>query len=656
MLGVLVNCDWLKQISAYALLIGLLVIVIAKPVLIAKCLFWLFRAAQNLFLPMNEISDFTKRIVSWLVVGVVAVPAFPFLLAMLLDNDWLKQVSWPLLLTGLAIAAIAILILLIRWLYLTVLFLFKTIRRFCYWLNFRRTILIVMGLVVLVLIFYAEEDVRGWWAWQKFKHEWEAKGERFDYASIIPPPVPDAENFALTPIVASCYEWGLTKDGKRITPFKTNVVNRMWMTPRTYSNFANPPANPPYGDLEWEKGRMIDLKAWQDFYRTLAAKTNEFPISVMPQSPAADVLLALSKYEPAMEELRQASALPYSRFPLDYNSDKPFATMLNHLSSLKACVETLRLREVAELENGQSDKALDDVKLSFRLIAATRNEPFLISHLVRVAEWQLVFQPVWEGLAKHKWSDAQLAVIEQELGKLDFLADSQQAMHGERNNVFTWLDYFRRIRPYHEFRQMFAPVFMSPGNDEERRRIEREKTYEAIIMCLIPSGWYYQDKLVIGKTYQQWSLQTTDPAKHLAFPDVAQNGQKFEGSLHPGPWNVFARRFSGGFETTNRKLIYAQEMTDLARIAYALERFHLAHGQYPDVLVELTPQYIENIPHDIIGGQPLHYRRTEDGKYLLYSIGWDEKDDGGKISLSESGYDYTWLGDWVWPFPERRGP
>ena len=38
-------------------------------------------------------------------------------------------------------------------------------------------------LATLVALFYAEEDWRGWHAWNKFKHEWEAKGERFDWQS-----------------------------------------------------------------------------------------------------------------------------------------------------------------------------------------------------------------------------------------------------------------------------------------------------------------------------------------------------------------------------------------------------------------------------------------------------------------------------------------
>src|ERR1035438_5931615 len=76
-----------------------------------------------------------------------------------------------------------------------------------------------------------------------------------------------------------------------------------------------------------------------------------------------------------------------------------------------------------------------------------------------------------------------------------------------------------------------------------------------------------------------------------------------------------------------RKFACAQSSVDLARVAIALERYHLAHGSYPESLDTLTPQFMEKRPHDIINGQPLHYRRTSDGQFVLYSVGWNETDD-----------------------------
>jgi len=52
----------------------------------------------------------------------------------------------------------------------------------------------------LIVLFYVEEDWRGARAWAATKAEWEARGESFDYARLIPPAVPDNENLAMLPI------------------------------------------------------------------------------------------------------------------------------------------------------------------------------------------------------------------------------------------------------------------------------------------------------------------------------------------------------------------------------------------------------------------------------------------------------------------------
>ena len=75
----------------------------------------------------------------------------------------------------------------------------------------------------------------------------------------------------------------------------------------------------------------------------------------------------------------------------------------------------------------------------------------------------------------------------------------------------------------------------------------------------------------------------------------------------------------------------------MARVAIALERYRLAHGEYPESLDALAPQLLKQLPHDIINGQPLHYRRTADGQFVLYSVGWNETDDGGVVGLTKGG-------------------
>ena len=84
-----------------------------------------------------------------------------------------------------------------------------------------------------------------------------------------------------------------------------------------------------------------------------------------------------------------------------------------------------------------------------------------------------------------------------------------------------------------------------------------------------------------------------------------------------------------------------QSSIHLALVACALERHRLAHGTYPETLDALVPRFIGRLPHDIIGGQPLKYRPGPGDRFTLYSVGWDEKDDGGKPG-----------DDWVWTQPE----
>ena len=88
-----------------------------------------------------------------------------------------------------------------------------------------------------------------------------------------------------------------------------------------------------------------------------------------------------------------------------------------------------------------------------------------------------------------------------------------------------------------------------------------------------------------------------------------------------------------------------QTYMKLAQVACALERFRLANGSYPPSLDDLSPRFMATIPHDLTNGQPLNYRRTDEGQYVLYSAGWNEVDDGGSWRVLEFGLEPK---DWVW--------
>ncbi len=56
--------------------------------------------------------------------------------------------------------------------------------------------------------------------------------------------------------------------------------------------------------------------------------------------------------------------------------------------------------------------------------------------------------------------------------------------------------------------------------------------------------------------------------------------------------------------------------------------YHAEHDSYPPTLDALKSADLPEIPTDPFSGKSLVYRTTGDG-YLLYSVGFNLKDDGG---------------------------
>ena len=552
------------------------------------------------------------------------------------------SMGWPSVVILPVLSIVVATVLLILWL---------SIRWFSLlcWYHWRRAFFLLACLATAIAMFYAEENWRGRHDFDQFKRAGEARGEHFDLASLVPPPVPDDQNFALTPVVASSYGEYLDRTGHEILPRNTNVVNRLHMD---YWGVNYNGTNVP-GD--WAQSMPTDLTGWQQFYRSMAAKTNLFPVPQVPQSPAADVLLALSRFAPVIEELRQAGQLPLSRFPLEYDKENPAAMLLPHLASLKISSMVLQLRAIAELQTGQSGPALDDIALIERLINSVQTEPILISQVVRMAIFQLMLQPVWEGLADHIWSDSQLAELDAGLAKFDFVADYQAGVRGERAFLIKEMDFLRN-HP-----DQYPDLIPSGANGNFSQSLDipmivLSKTH------LVPAGWYYQNQLHCALLMEKY-LSVANLESHTLSPVVAQQSEDMlqNEHRHISPFNTleclqfsWIEQFSSpnGFVIT---FAHAQSSLDLARVAIALERYRLAKGKYPDSLDALYPQYLNPVPHDVINGQPLHYQLTDVGQFVLYSIGWNGRDDGGVVVLTtgKSPHQDITQGDWVWRYPHN---
>jgi hypothetical protein len=173
---------------------------------------------------------------------------------------------------------------------------------------------------------------------------------------------------------------------------------------------------------------------------------------------------------------------------------------------------------------------------------------------------------------------------------------------------------------------------------------------------LAPHGWYHQEQVSSVRLYQAQLAGAFDAAAKRVWPgQIAANAHGLERTISGGRLgkelnavvhhHVFAALLLPSLSKLPLKAAVAQATADQAVIACALERHRLAEGRLPEELKALAPRFIAQVPTDALTGEPYRYRLTADGAFVLYSVGWDEHDDGGTPApLLSDGQS----GDWVW--------
>ena len=511
----------------------------------------------------------------------------------------------------------------------------------------RKLLFVTACVATLVALFYAEEDWRGKHAWESYLVESKAKGVDLDWRHFIPAPVPDSQNFGALPLFKPFFEYTYAPDGQ-VHWADTNADSK-------WTNFSLEIGNEHIPELgAWSSGLPVNLTEWQIYFRgtnfppgtvprSLVKKfaqspTIHWPMSALPQAPAADVLLALTRFDSNIEQVRAGSSRPYSVFPIHY--DELPKALLAHEALLIHISRILELRADAELESGRNGDAVADLRLAAYIADANKSEPILIAMIVRAREINQNLQPIWEGLRAHKWTESDLWEIQQMLASYDLLSDYERSLKADPAGLAAWINAIPD-----------DPAFYYLGAEFGRPNIYIP---QALLGC-VPRGWFYQNALAIGHFYQDRMLSDVNQEKQEAYPDNSKSNKDLIDALPIGPYTFAFKQEELIFSP--QKIIRAQTGVNLARIACGLERWRLVHGKYPDTLEALVPADLDKLPHDLIGGEPLKYRLKPDGNFLLYSIGWNEKDDGGAYpgpdinlhGMADWGYQPE-SGDWVWQY------
>lgn len=380
--------------------------------------------------------------------------------------------------------------------------------------------------------------------------------------------------------------------------------------------------------------------------RQLTGRNLVFPTAPQPQTPAADVLLALSKFDTNLAVLRKAAERPKVRYSLDYERGV-FARDLTayHFKNVSDAVHVLSLRASARLSQGQPDAALQDVLLAFRL-SRTLAPAWTFSSRSTAEVLMTCLQPVWDGLVAHRWSHSELIALEKQVGSIDPLADFRTAFRIEVLKTLDLLDQMQAV--------LGGRRTLRDGAPEEG--LERFLT--GLLRWTFPSGWLYQDKVWFYRFYERYA----DPLKDVDSRVFDLRGQMkdWHGLMDPLAVTFLVPRMMEVLTTGAPEALFLHTTFQEAGVACALERYRHATGQFPATLDLLVPTYLRQLPRDVLDrkGAALKYQQTDNGGVVLYSVGLDGVDDGGNAGPRDTdGEGISPIlpsldrGDWVWRQP-----
>ena len=514
-----------------------------------------------------------------------------------------------------------------------------------------RLLFALLTLATLIVVYYNEERWRGKQEWQRYKAEMAAKGRSLDFAAFIPPKVPDEQNFAMTPFLSPLYDF---LPGTQ-TPRDSNAVAQIVKRNESTTVLARK-LGFKMGRLgRWELGEKTDL------ITLLGANRHSRPTNQATNAPqrarpatqeqAAEIILDLLRqtYDPVLDELRVASQRPKCRFGVKYDNVPPVAIVLPHLAIVKGIVTKLAWRAEAELVLGRTNQAFEDLMLGLYVSDTVKGEAVLISELVNIACRAILTPVIWDGMAGHEWSDAQLQRLQTALEKDDFTQDAQRALRGERAAFAV---------------QMMEQVIAKEGNfslDDLLAENTENNNRAKPLQRLVPTGWLYFETINLCRGYESFTAPVDDwrssKLDMKGFLGALEQADERSLPVWKAVWQheVLCRLLLPAVGRVQHKSLLAQARSDQIRVACALERHYLAQGSYPEKLEVLTPKFIQKLPLDIMSGRPLIYRRESPQSYVVYSVGKNLVDDGGKVVLANARNvsPYVEAGDWVWRLPGK---
>lgn len=491
----------------------------------------------------------------------------------------------------------------------------------------RRILWLLVFIVVGTIVWGVVEHHRRKWRLEAYKAELVKQGVEFDLAKLIPPAPPEEENAAVI-LQQTIY-------ALRAAPLKEiNVVEAMKMM------------EPGRARVEWQQAQP-DGKEKPVTWEQLAQ--------------------AVTANESLLAQIRTAVRRPHLNFKLDY--DRGFGLLLPHLSKMKSVSQWFEASALLKLRAGDASGAIGELECALLLAYLQREEPLLMSQLVAIAMDSIILEATWDILQSENLPDADLARLQAawalpeqgegmlkavrfEMATTTKLMQDARASAKFRRDLFTslafdsttipssapqnfgeWVDHVfdlakTTMRSAAEEIKLVHWKYFGSYNDEW---INHQQSKEQIaVLAAIQSGTPANDLLpAYEKHYEKLYMWSRT------------HGSEFSENIFMVPMQA------------PDKIIQNGSYRRMAVTAIALKRYQLKHGEWPETLETLVPEYLAAVPLDPADGQPMRYARKEKGEFLLYMLGTNHRDDGGDPAR-EKKHDTPSFhagNDWVWPMP-----
>jgi len=340
-----------------------------------------------------------------------------------------------------------------------------------------------------------------------------------------------------------------------------------------------------------------------------------------------------------------------------YEGEEMLSVLLPWFAGYRKLAFSLRWRSRLHAENGRYEEAISDIKTCYlfgRHIKGTKL--VLIEQLVGIAIEAIAVENLRDILSEHQIDAAVLATVQKDFEQILASEDFTMSFEGEKMFV------------YDEIQRCFTEDRFGGGHLYLSRIVNLSDDSDDVLGIILenlssPEGWGRAVKVLFFHPNKQQTREAAD--RFYAFCETfAQKTPaqiKAEGlgiekeTMKIVGDNLFLSMLSPALGRAAEMGHRHRTNVEATISILALQRYKADKGSFPDDLQELvTAGYLRELPVDVFSDKPLVYRKTAES-FILYSIGEDFEDDGGKPGADSKGRPKLWdyEADAVfWPVPK----